>query len=69
MKKLPRSDADQVLEGEVLAPTHVATVSVAELSPAEFLMLHGVAPPRPKAYRSLDEALRAIITDVMREEP
>ena len=70
MKKSPRSDADQVpLEGDILAPAHVSTVSVAEMSPAEFLMFHGVQPPRPKAYRSLRAAMRAIITEAVREEP
>jgi hypothetical protein len=57
------------LEGEVLPPARVSTVTVAEMSPAEFLARHGIRPPRPKAYRSFDEALRATITEVAEAKP
>jgi hypothetical protein len=39
------------------------------MSPAEFLMLHGVQPPRPKAYRTLDAAMAAIVREAAGEEP
>jgi hypothetical protein len=69
MPKSKHSEVDQVLHGEVLAPAHVSIASVAEMSPAEFLAAHGVQPPRPKAYRSLDAALAAIIREAAGEEP
>ena len=69
MPKSKRSKPDQVLHGEILPPAHVSIASVAEMSPAEFLMLHGVQPPRPKAYRSLDAAMAAIVMEAVREEP
>jgi hypothetical protein len=50
--------------GEVLPPAHAATVGVAEMSPADFLAAQGIRPPKTKAYRSFDEAMRAVIADV-----
>jgi hypothetical protein len=64
MPKLKHSDADEILHGEILPPARVSTTTVAEMSPAEFLALYGIKPPKPKAYRSLDAAMRAIITEV-----
>jgi hypothetical protein len=68
MKKSLRSDSAP-LDGEILPPAHVSTTTAAELSPAEFLALHGIRPPKPKAYRSLDAAMRAIITEVVEAKP
>jgi hypothetical protein len=70
MKKSKRSEPDQVpLDGEILPPAHVSAVTVAEMSPTEFLALHGVKPPRPKAHRGLRAAMRAIITEVAEAKP
>jgi hypothetical protein len=69
MPKSKRSETDQILEGEILPPAHVATTSLAEMSPAEFLAAHGIRPPKPKAYRSFDEAMRAVIADVTKGVP
>ena len=70
MPKSKRSETDPVpLAGEVLPPAHAETVSVSEMSPAEFLALHGIRPPKPKAYRNFDETLRAIITEVAEAKP
>jgi hypothetical protein len=65
MKKSKRSKPDQVLHGDVLPPAHVTIASVAEMSPAEFLALHGVpVPRRVKVYGSFEAAVRGVIADV-----
>jgi hypothetical protein len=33
------------------------------MSPAAFVAQHGIRPPRPKFYRSFDEAMMAVIAD------
>jgi hypothetical protein len=68
MPKSKRSETEP-LTGEILPPAHVSIASVAEMSPAEFLAAHGVRPPKSKAYRSLDAAPRAIITEVAEAKP
>jgi hypothetical protein len=68
MKKSRRSKTEP-LDGEILPPARVSTVTLAEMSPLEFLAAHGVKPPRPKAYRSLRAAMRAIITEVAEAKP
>ena len=65
MKKSPRSDADQVLEGKVLAPASAAIATMDEMSPEQFLALHGVpVPRRVRVYGSLDAAVRGVIAEV-----
>ena len=64
MTRLPHSNADPGMEGEQQPPAHVAIASVDEMSPAQFLALHGIRAPQPKAYRTFDEAMAVIITDV-----
>ena len=68
MPKSKRSETEP-LTGEILPPAHVSIASVAEMSPAEFLAAHGVRPPKVKAFRSLDAAMRAAVAEAMREEP
>ncbi len=68
MPKSKRSETEP-LTGEILPPAHVSIASVAEMTPAEFLMLHGIKPPKPKPYRSFEAALRAIITEVAEAKP
>ena len=68
MKKSKRSETEP-LEGEVLPPARVSSAALDEMSPAEFLATHGIRPPKPKAYRSLGVALRAIITEVAEAKP
>ena len=68
MPKSKRSEP-KPLDGEILPPARVSTATVAELSPAEFLALHGIRSPRPKAYRNLGAAMRAIITEVAEGKP
>ena len=64
MKKSKQSEIAP-LEGEVLPPAHVSVASTAEISPAEFLMLHGIpVPRRVKVYGSFDAAVRGVIADV-----
>jgi hypothetical protein len=69
MKSSANLPSEPVLEGEVLPPASAATATITELSPLEFLAQHGVRAPKPKAYNSLGEAMRAIITDVVKGEP
>jgi hypothetical protein len=65
MKKSKHSETDQGLEGKVLAPASVAIATMDEMSPAEFLALHGVpVPRRVKVYASFDAAVRGVIADV-----
>ena len=52
MPKSLRSETEP-LTGEILPLAHVATTTLAEMSPEQFLALHGVKPPKPKAYRLL----------------
>jgi hypothetical protein len=68
MPKSKRSDADQVLEGEILPPASATIATLDEMSPAEFLAQHGIKPPKPKAYRTFAAATRAIITEVVAED-
>jgi hypothetical protein len=68
MPKSKRSETEP-LTGEVLPLAHVATTTLAEMSPEQFLALHGVKPPKPKAYRSFDEAIMAVIADVTKGVP
>jgi hypothetical protein len=68
MPKSKRSDSAP-LDGEILPPARVSTANLAEMSPAEFLALHGIKPPRPKAYRTFAAAMRAIITEVAEAKP
>ena len=67
MPKSKRSETEP-LTGEILPPAHVSIASVAEMSPAEFLAAHGVRSPKPKAYRTFEAAMRAVIAEVT-EEP
>jgi hypothetical protein len=57
------------LHGEILPPAHLSTVTVAEMSPAEFLAAHGIRAPKPKSYRSFDAAIRAIVAEVAGAKP
>ena len=60
MPKSPRSDPDQVLDGEVLPPASAAIATMDEMSPEAFLALHGVpVPRRVQVYGSLDAAVGA----------
>jgi hypothetical protein len=68
MPKSKRSETEP-LTGEILPPAHVSIASVAEMSPEAFLAAHGARLPKPKAYRSLGAAIRAVIADAVREEP
>ena len=67
MPKSKHSETDQVLHGEILPPAHVSIASVAEMSPAEFLAAHGVQPPKPKAYRTSEAAMRAVVAEVTKD--
>jgi hypothetical protein len=69
MPKSKRSEADQVLEGEVLPPAHISIASVAEMTPEQFLALHGIKPPKPKSYPTLRAAMAAIVTEVAEAKP
>jgi hypothetical protein len=68
MPKSKRSETEP-LTGEILPPACVATTSVAEMGPAEFLSLHGIKSPKPKAYRTFEGAMRAITTEVAEGKP
>ena len=68
MPKSKRSETEP-LTGEILPPAHVSIASVAEMSPEAFLAAHGVRLPKPKAYRSLGAAMRAIIIEVAEAKP
>jgi hypothetical protein len=60
MKKSPHSKPDQVLP-----PASAAIATMDEMSPEQFLALHGVpVPRRVKSYASLDAAVRGVIADV-----
>jgi hypothetical protein len=66
MPKSKRSETEP-LTGEILPPAHVSIASVAEMSPAEFLAAHGVRSPQPKAYRTFEAAMRAVIAEVTKD--
>jgi hypothetical protein len=68
MPKSKRSETEP-LTGEILPPAHIAATSLAEMSPAEFLAAHGIKSPKPKAYRTFEGAMRAIITEVAEGKP
>jgi hypothetical protein len=64
MPKSKTLPAETVLDGEILPPASASTATLSELSPVEFLALHGVRAPKPKAYHSLDAALHAIVSEM-----
>jgi hypothetical protein len=68
MPKSKRSETEPPT-GEILPPAHVSIANVAEMTPEAFLAAHGVRLPKPKAYRSLRAAMRAVVAEAVREEP